>query len=359
MKELLIAFLISYLIASDLFGQSVSEETLQYAHESAQTFAKDYPGLTITVFKENQIAFQMAFGNKDISKKEPVDNNTLFTIYSTSKFITGLAFLKLVQEGRIDDLNKSIHEIDPSLPEHYKGVTVRHLLTHRSGIRHYQGRKDWMSFAALQVNSPREAMDYFIQDPLRSAPGEEESYTTFGMVVASHILEKITGMTYQEALNDLLPFSTPILLDQDSEMKATPYLQKGKKYTVVEGMGAASKYGGGGLIATSQQLAEAGKMLYDGSIAPLDEIKESYKNEYPEEAKYGTAFAMGSGFSSNYGDEPVMYANMGGGSPGGRSYVLVLVDFKVSVALTGNLEGDGEKAYKICIDLAKRFAGID
>jgi len=125
-------------------------------------------------------------------------------------------------------------------------------------------------------------------------------------------------------------------------------------------MSAECKYGGGGLIGSSDQLAEAGQMFYDGSLLPLADLKALLKNEYPEGKNNGVAFGMGTGISQKLVEgQKVLFATMGGASPGGRSYLLVFADLQVAVALTTNCEGDGEQAYQFALALAKKFTGLE
>ena len=322
-------------------------------------YSKDYPGVSVSIIKGDSFMWKKSFGKYDIEDAKPVSEKTKFNIYSTSKFITGLAFLKLVQEGKIS-LDQKINTIDPDLPKAYSKITIKHLLTHTSGIRHYQGKKDWIRFGSLMCDSPKEAMEFFIDDPLKAIPGQKEIYTTYGMVTASHILEKITGKKFQDAINYLLPFSTTLELDGANKSKATPYIRKGDKFKVYPDLNAKCKYGGGGFIASADQLAEAGQMLFSEEIAPLDQIKSHFKTQWQKDAKSGIAFGTGAGISDeSFGRPDVLYIAQGGGSPGGRSYLFVVADLEISVAITANLQGNGDDAYELAFDLIKKIANIE
>ncbi len=336
------------------YSQADSDDIRSFAEEQVAAFAEDYPGVSVSVSHRGRIVWNTTHGYRDLERQLPVEPTTKFNIYSTSKFITGLAFLKLVHSGQLESLDVRVRDLDPTLPITYDAMTLRHLLTHTSGIRHYNGKQDWKRFADLRCASPAEAVAYFANDPLKAPPGQEEIYTTYGMVLASHLLEKITGLDYLAALNQLLPFRTPLELDSETAEKAVPYRRKGKNYRVYPGLSAECKYGGGGLIASSDQLAQAGQFFYDSSVVPLEELKQLLQADWPTGATSGVSFAIGSGISESVG----LHANQGGASPGGRSYLLVLAEQEVAVAITTNCEGDGEKSYELALALAKRFAGI-
>jgi len=321
-------------------------------------YAKDYPGVSVTVIKGEDVLWKTNIGKADLEKNIEVTSDTKFNIYSTSKYILGLAFIKLIADEKVS-LDKKITSIDPDLPDSYKDITIKHLLTHTSGIRHYKGRKDWVRFASMNSRNPAEAMEFFVNDPLKSKPGKKKIYTTYGMVVASHILEKIMGKDFETAVNDLLTFSSTLELDGITKNKATPYIKRGKRMVVYPKLNAKSKYGGGGFIASSNQLAEAGQMLFNDKIASLEDIKNLYKSQWQKGAKNGISFGTGAGISNkSFGQPDVLYIALGGGSPGGRSYLFVVVDLKISVAITANLEGNGEDAYQLALDIIKKIEGI-
>ncbi len=356
-KTILCTYLLIYTI--QLPAQDLPDTILTFADAAVTAYSKAYPGVSVSVSGNGAIVWNKTVGFRDLEAREQVSRSTKFNIYSTSKFISGLAFLKLAYEQGLDFLDQDIRQIDPSLPLHYEGITIRHLLTHTSGIRHYKGRKDWIQFSDLRCDSPADAVAYFADDPLKDEPGGKSIYTTFGMTLASHLLEKITGKKYEDALNGLIPFSEKVRVDDVAADKAKPYIRKGKQFEVIKGLSAECKYGGGGLIASSDQLVEAGQFLYDGSIAPLEEIKRLLATQYPPGEERGTSFGMGNGITASFNGQKVLYANMGGASPGGRSYLLVLADLQVAVAITTNCEGDGEQAYQLSMALAKKFAGLE
>ena len=342
-----------------VLAQDVDQATKKYLEDRVSAYSKDYPGVSVTVIKGESVLWRKSVGKSDLQKNVAVTSDTKFNIYSTSKYITGLAYLKLVLDEKVS-LDQKITAIDPDLPKEYENITIEHLLTHTSGIRHYKGGRDWLAFASLDTESPAEAMAFFINDPLKGTPGEKEVYTTFGMVVASHLLEKITGKRFENAVNDLLPFSNPLELDGVAKNKAVNYVKKGKRTVAYPGVNAKSKYGGGGFIASSDQLAEAGQMLFNEKLAPLKEIKKRFKSQWKEGAVNGIAFGTGAGISSKSFNRPdVLYIAMGGGSPGGRSYLFVVADLQISVAITANLEGNGEDAYALALAIIKKITNIE
>lgn len=333
---------------------SAQSKTFAIADSLVQEYARSYPGISVSVSQHGRLVWNSTAGFLNVERKEAVVRSTKFNIYSTAKFITGLAFLRLVQTGQIPNLDVKVVDIDPSLPPAYRDITLRHILTRTSGIRHYSGDRDWKRFSDLRCVSPREALQYFINDPLRAQPGKKEIYSTYAMVLASHLLEVITGRPFIDAVNDLLPLSEKLTLDSDTAPKATPYYKRGRQFRSVPRLSAECKFGGGGIIASSDQLAEIGQLFYNESIIPLPKLKQLFQYDWPAGKQNGTSFAISSGI-----DRGILYSNMGGGALGGRSYLLVRADLKIAVAITANYEGDGMMAYRLAAALANAFGAAN
>ena len=110
----------------------------------AQLNTSDAPAVSIAIYKDGEIVFAEAFGNKMAGGGGPVDSNTLFQIGSTTKMFTALATLQLVENdnlkfnSRLLDLLPGI-QIDEDKRADWMDITVQHLLTHQGGFEDYVG----------------------------------------------------------------------------------------------------------------------------------------------------------------------------------------------------------------------------
>lgn len=100
------------------------------------------PGVTLAIIKDGELFFQENWGIQ--SDDTPVTKDTLFTLGSVSKPLTSLAIMKLVEQKDIE-LDQAIDSYIPSFKYNRNGfenkITIRHLLTHTSGISSYEGLK--------------------------------------------------------------------------------------------------------------------------------------------------------------------------------------------------------------------------
>ena len=345
MQTLIAALGVAALITLPASAQSRSEA----AQAVFDQFAAAYPALNATVMVDGEIVFE-AEGGTMRSDHDGVDTD--YNVYSTAKMFTGLAFARLEAHQGLD-LDQSVRNIDPALPDPYQDVTLRQLLSHTAGVRGYTGDTDWIAFNDLRCELPSDALGHFINDPLIHAPGARHEYTTYGFVLLSHLLVELTGAdSFDAAMEQTLGDAYLAHKDSLTADKATPYFDAGEGLEPMP-LSAECKFGGGGLIASSRDLAAMGSALVEGQLLSAEEIDAAFQ---PIQTTGGDAVSYVYGMEAGF--EPSLnlhYAAHSGGSPGGRSFVMAYVEPQVVVATTGNADGDNH--YPLALALADLFAG--
>jgi serine beta-lactamase-like protein LACTB len=327
-------------------GRVSTDLTARAAELFDQTAAK-YPALNVSVRRRGELVWEREGGTSRTARDGVAAD---YNFYSTSKMLTGLAFAKLEQERGLN-LSQSVRAIDPGLPAHYEPVTLRHLLTHTGGVRHYSGDGDWQAFNVKRCESPAEAIRHFIADPLIAAPGERLQYSSYGFVLLSHLLVKITNAKdYDAAMRQVLGDAYTARTDREGSDKAANYILTGGGLTQMAGLSAECKFGAGGLLASSRDLVAFGEALYQGKIIDLDTATRKLSGG---EIVGGQANPFAYGAVTRIA-EGVHVVGHSGGSPGGRSYLEVWLEPQVAVAVTGNLEGPG--LGELAAGLAKLFS---
>lgn len=322
--------------------------SLQTPQEEAQgrfdAFAEEFPALNLTVMVAGETVFEAEGG---IARTDRDGLETDYNFYSIAKLLTSMAYARLQAEHGLD-LDTPVHEIDPALPEHYRAVTLRQLLNHRAGVRHYQGRGDWRSFAERRCELPADALGHFIDDPLIHEPGSEVQYTTFGYVLLSHLLVQITGTdSFDAAMASVLGETYLAQTDREGADKAANMFGNLRRANPLEDMSAECKFGGGGLLASAHDLANMGQALATGEVLDLELLAASIDEE---QGAFGTA----AGFSEA---NNAHYAAHSGGSPGGRAFLLVFIEPQVVVAVTSNYDGPNHGEF--AIGMAGLLGGLD
>jgi CubicO group peptidase (beta-lactamase class C family) len=163
------------------------------------------PGAAVAVVNERGVILQRGYGVTDLRSNRPIDARTNFRLASVSKQFTAAAAMLLVRDGKLR-YEDCLTDIFPDFPEYGRAITIRHLLTHTSGLPDYE---DLMLPAdpALPIEQVqiRDAgvMDLLkTQDFGRFKPGTRWAYSNSGYVLLGLVIEKVSGQTFAEFLQD-------------------------------------------------------------------------------------------------------------------------------------------------------------
>ncbi len=173
---------------------------------------KQIKGASVAISKGGKLIYAKGFGYAIEEDSVMVEPKNLFRIASVSKLITAITIMKLYEEGRIDLDGKVFGEsgvLNDSMFLHYQDdriedITIRDLLRHTGG---WNGKRSDPLFNSLYIArkmnvEPPASLDDIVQyqlgEKLNYTPGSRYSYSNFGYAVLGKIIEKITGMTYED-----------------------------------------------------------------------------------------------------------------------------------------------------------------
>ena len=159
---------------------------------------QNIPGLSLAVVKNGKVIKAQGYGWANVDQKTPVTPRTVFQLQSITKTFTATAIMMLVEEGKVG-LDDKIEKYLGTLPAAWSNVTVRHLLTHTSGI------KDFINEPTVDLKkdiTPEEVVQSLANLPLNFATGEKYSYSNTGYHLLGMIIHKITGKVWGEFLRE-------------------------------------------------------------------------------------------------------------------------------------------------------------
>lgn len=158
--------------------------------------ANNVYGMQVVAFKGEDIIDSFNYGYSDIDAKTPVDDNTVFRIASTSKMISNMLIMKLVDEGKIS-LDSKLKDVTGL--NFNKDVELYQILTHTSGIGDSKEFNENMD-KVLDINHLLEISSF-------NKPGSVYNYTNFGAGTMAAIVESITGEYFMDyAKNELFDY---------------------------------------------------------------------------------------------------------------------------------------------------------
>ncbi len=169
------------------------------AAEMARTLT---PGTSVAVEHRGQLVFARGYGLANVETNTRASAETIYRIGSVTKQFTAAAVMQLVEQGKIgldDDLTKFL----PDYPTQGNRVTIRHLLTHTSGIKSYTalGPKFWNESSRIDL-STEQMLALFKDVPFDFKPGEKYAYNNSAFFLLGVIIEKVTGLPYARYIDE-------------------------------------------------------------------------------------------------------------------------------------------------------------
>jgi CubicO group peptidase (beta-lactamase class C family) len=275
---------------------TLSGDTLKLASEKLQTYTDNgkLGGISALIFKDGETVYRENFGYLNLVEKTPMDETAIFRIYSMTKPITAVALMTLFDEGKFtldDKVSKFIPEFEgamvynaetKTLEPQIDELTIRHLLTHTSGIPYGWDQKAYVDSLYRTLSASAwdgtigEKVKILAKIPLKNQPGTKWEYG-LGIDVAGYLVEVISGTPLDVFMKtkifdplkmDDTGFFTPeekhsrlatlCTIKNDTLQEAEGQMKEGFKKPVT------LFSGGGGLVSTVDDYLKFCRMLLNG-----------------------------------------------------------------------------------------------
>lgn len=254
---------------------------------------KKYFNGCILVAQEGQILYKNAFGFANFRQKKQLDINTDFQLASVSKQFTAVAVMMMKEQGKLD-YDDNVNKFYPEFP--YKNITIRMLLTHRSGLSEYMWFCDHITDRRTPINNQDLIKLIIDKRPgINFNPDRRHDYSNTGYAILAAIVEKLTNTTFPEFMKknvfDPLGMNNTFIftfgsLDNKSNI-ATGHLSNwfpsGHDY--LDGV-----TGDKGVYSCVDDLFKWDQGLYSGKIVALTTLDEAYtpaNKEFKGKRNYG------------------------------------------------------------------------
>ena len=249
----------------------------------------------ILIAKNGEIVYEKYNGYSNLTTKEPINSNTTFHIASVSKTFTAMAILRLWEQHKLN-ISDSLQQFFPSLP--YHNITVKDLLSHRSGLPNYL----YFSDTAFKKNSRvtnNDVLNYMIyaQPALYAKPNKIFHYCNTNYVLLALIIEKTTGISYPKYMKDSIfnPIGMKnsfVFSIKDTNNYSPSYGYNNQPFNL-ENIDCI--YGDKNIYSTVQELLLWDKALYNNSIVSEVTYKiatEPCSNERKSIHNYGLGWRL-------------------------------------------------------------------
>jgi CubicO group peptidase (beta-lactamase class C family) len=265
---------------------------------------------SLLVIHNYKIIYERIYGIANPSTNEQLTPDHRFRLASVTKQFTGMGIMILKESSKLD-YSDGINKYLPEFP--YDGITIKHLLTHTSGLPDYGSLLDqyWDTTNTIirnrKIANNYNVYDYLIKyhPPALFSPGEQYKYSNTGYNLLGLIIEKASGLTFQkfmktkvfeplEMTNTFVNTPDGILPD---ELRAhgfkinpanTGYLEFDWHYQ--NGM-----FGEGGIYTTAKDMYKYDQALYTNALVSQETLKEAYspwKLNDGKDVNYGFGWSL-------------------------------------------------------------------
>lgn len=279
---------------------------------------RELPGAALVVVQGDRITYSKGFGHADLAAGRPYTDSSHTVIGSTSKPVTALAVLRLVQLGQVA-LDTPIVRYVPDLAfkdARGRAITLRHLLTNRSGLR--------VGFSGPAFERPSRVGPGEVEGlarrmaemPLLFAPGEGYAYSNRGWALAGYVVQRVSGTPIEDFLRTEV-FEPLGMTETTLEFwKVTDLVQgyrEGRQPRNVPAPASLSQeYGPSGMIVSTPRdmgrllvaMLNRGKTVLGTQFLTPELIDEALRGQAEAESELGgpTRYALGWEVDSTFGD---------------------------------------------------------
>jgi len=318
------------------------------------------PGASLAIVRDGHITKAQGYGFANLELRSPATKETVYEIGSTSKQFTATAIMMLVEEGKVR-LDDTITKYFPEAPQAWRGIKIRHLLTHTSGIQNHVAVPHWLdvfrtNLAFETAPSRDELLKMFFKLPLEFQPGETWAYDNTGYYLLGIIIEKASGKSYWQFLDERVfkPLGMNATRSTDPQPivpnRASGYEWKNDHFENRPVLLPAIAFSAGSLLSTVEDMAKWDAALYTEKLlkkSSLDQMWTAPATNDGTDAPFNYGFGW---FIENYhGHRLVQHS---GGTPGFSSAMYRFVSDKLTIIIRTN------HADRILDQLAIDLAGI-
>jgi len=212
------------------------------------------PGAAVLVRKNGQTIVERGYGVRDLRTMAPIDAKTDFRLASFTKQFTAMAVMLLVKDGKLR-YDEPLTRIFPDFPEYGRAITVRHLLTHTSGLPDYEELMDGGPWSETRQIQDDEVLALLKQRPTpKFAAGTSWAYSNSGYVMLGLIVAKASSVSFGDFLHQRI--------FQPLDMKNTLVYVKGSNSVPNRAFGHTRQ--AAGFVETDQSSTSA--TLGDGGV---------------------------------------------------------------------------------------------
>lgn len=240
----------------------------------------DAPGMSVLVLHAGKPVFARGYGLADLAACVPCSTNTNFRLASVTKQFTAMAILMLAERKKLS-LDERLTDFFPEYPAHGQAITVRHLLTHTSGLLDYEDAiPEGTTIAVLDQDVLRILLR---QEKTYFPPGTQYRYSNSAYALLALIVEQRSGQTFAHFLKQHIfaPLKMTRTLAYEEGLsvvanRAYGHSPAGDRFQRTDQSLTSSVLGDGGVYSSALDLAKWDAALYTTKLVSRKTLQEAF-----------------------------------------------------------------------------------
>jgi D-alanyl-D-alanine carboxypeptidase len=349
--------------AAPVRAASVSKtELAAYADRVlSESYPADEPGAAALVVLDGEVVLRKGYGLANLELGVPNSPEMVFELGSVTKQFTGAAILMLAERGQLrieDDFTKYLPDYPVPEPTHGRKITIEHLLVHTSGIPSYTSLPEWLPRMREDMK-PEALIGFFKDKPLDFEPGERWSYNNSGYVLLGAIIEKVSGKSYEQFIEEEIFKPLGMKDSRYGHMeelvprRAYGYGRDSENWKNAEYLSMTQPYAAGSLLSTVDDLALWNKALSEGTLlkkASIDRMFTTVNLNSGQSTLYSYGWSV-------FDWEGRRIEEHGGDINGFTSYVSRVPEEKLFIAILSNNEASDPGPDAIVVRIESKAFG--
>jgi len=229
----------------------------------------------IVVARRGEVILRKGYGLADRERHVPIGPETPFFVGSLAKQFTATAILRLAADGKLG-LGDSLGTFFPEAPADKRGITIRQLVTHTSGLPYLP------SHGLFGLGTRDSVMSEMLAEPLMFPPGNRYEYSTPGYILLAGVIERASGVTYEQYLRSLFErahLTSTGFVGEHTRWSASPvrsYSDANPEDLLADVPPLPRFVGGGSIVSTVGDLYQWYASLVRGDVLPAAQRDELF-----------------------------------------------------------------------------------
>jgi len=335
-------FILSFLLILGATEAYTQKENNSLDSIMSSIYTNDHPGAAIAIVRNGEVVFKKGYGIANIDSKRPITSSTNFNICSMTKQFTAYGILKLASEKKLS-LDDKIDKYFPDFNSKVAGiVTIRHLLTHSSGIvDHY----DYVDKTLFKEFWDRDVLNAIKSvDSVYFPIGSRYRYSNTAFCLLSLIIEHVSGYSFPEFIQEYI--FKPLKMNNSEVIKpdfkiserAFGYEFENDSFKISDARESLffSTMGDGGIYTSIDDYLKWIMAIQNGKVLNSSIIKEAQSAQFKIDITRNLSYGYG-WFVAGSDDNKIVYHP---GSNGGfRTIIFMIPSKKYSVVIFSNRTG--------------------